>query len=157
MLQFVFPCQRLHFFWSLLCDYLPTQTVTSFDLETPLSFSVGLLTGMYPSGFDYMAPPPPYPGPPQNWAAQPQNWTAAAPPPPPGLFLSPSLFIFPLCASVSLHPSDLICLPQSESRRIMPPKKRVLMSHPLHIKITKDKQSPPLPPHSFFWHLADFW
>uniref|UniRef100_A0A3Q0TCB9 WBP2 N-terminal like n=1 Tax=Amphilophus citrinellus TaxID=61819 RepID=A0A3Q0TCB9_AMPCI len=33
--------------------------------------------GMYPSGFDYMAPPPPYPGPPQNWAAPPQNWTAA--------------------------------------------------------------------------------
>ncbi|XP_029945615.1 postacrosomal sheath WW domain-binding protein [Salarias fasciatus] len=38
--------------------------------------------GMYPSGFDYMAPPPPYPGPPQNWPAPPQNWTA--PPPPPG-------------------------------------------------------------------------
>uniref|UniRef100_A0A3Q2X664 WBP2 N-terminal like n=2 Tax=Haplochromini TaxID=319058 RepID=A0A3Q2X664_HAPBU len=33
--------------------------------------------GMYPSGFDYMAPPPPYPGPPQNWAAPSQNWTAA--------------------------------------------------------------------------------
>ncbi|XP_053299695.1 postacrosomal sheath WW domain-binding protein [Pleuronectes platessa] len=33
--------------------------------------------GMYPSGFDYMAPPPPYPGPPQNWTAPPQNWTAA--------------------------------------------------------------------------------
>ncbi|KAK5885399.1 hypothetical protein CesoFtcFv8_019108 [Champsocephalus esox] len=35
-------------------------------------------TGMYPAGFDYMAPPPPYPGPPQNWAAAPpQNWAAA--------------------------------------------------------------------------------
>lgn len=36
--------------------------------------------GMYPTGFDYMAPPPPYPGPPQNWAPPPQNWTATAPP-----------------------------------------------------------------------------
>ncbi|KAG7505525.1 hypothetical protein JOB18_033686 [Solea senegalensis] len=40
--------------------------------------------GMYPSSYNYMAPPPPYPGPPQNWTAPPQNWTAAAPPPPPG-------------------------------------------------------------------------
>nr|XP_020480597.1 postacrosomal sheath WW domain-binding protein [Monopterus albus] len=38
--------------------------------------------GMYPSGFDYMAPPPPYPGPPQPWTAPPQNWTAPPPPPP---------------------------------------------------------------------------
>ncbi|XP_077475939.1 postacrosomal sheath WW domain-binding protein [Stigmatopora argus] len=35
-------------------------------------------TGMYPAGFDYMAPPP-YPGPPQNWTAPTQNWTAPAP------------------------------------------------------------------------------
>ncbi|KAM9780615.1 postacrosomal sheath WW domain-binding protein [Neosynchiropus ocellatus] len=35
----------------------------------------------YPPAFDYMAPPPPYPGPPQNWASPPQNWTAAAAPP----------------------------------------------------------------------------
>nr|XP_057906294.1 postacrosomal sheath WW domain-binding protein [Doryrhamphus excisus] len=39
-------------------------------------------TGMYPLGYDYMAPPPPYPGPPQNWAPPPQNWTAPAPPGP---------------------------------------------------------------------------
>ncbi|GLD74449.1 postacrosomal sheath WW domain-binding protein [Lates japonicus] len=38
--------------------------------------------GMYPSGFDYMAPPPSYSGPPQNWTAPPQNWTAPPPPPP---------------------------------------------------------------------------
>ncbi|AWP18549.1 putative WW domain-binding protein 2-like isoform 3 [Scophthalmus maximus] len=38
--------------------------------------------GMYPSGLDYMAPPPPYPGPPQNWTAPPQNWTT--PPQPQG-------------------------------------------------------------------------
>lgn len=38
--------------------------------------------GMYPAGFDYMAPPPPYPGPPKNWAAPSQNGMAAAPAPP---------------------------------------------------------------------------
>ncbi|XP_004071855.1 postacrosomal sheath WW domain-binding protein [Oryzias latipes] len=35
--------------------------------------------GMYPAGFDYMAPPPPYPGPPPNWTPPGQDW--AAPPP----------------------------------------------------------------------------
>lgn len=31
--------------------------------------------GVFPSGYDYMAPPP-YPGPPQNWNPATQNWTA---------------------------------------------------------------------------------
>lgn len=116
-----------------------TNDVTSLDLETPsvffflffifLSFYV---PGMYPSGFDYMAPPPPYPGPPQNWTAPPQNWTAT-PTPPPGLILSRSVFIFfLLCMSVSLHPSDLICLPQSESLRITPPKRGAAVSSATH-------------------------
>lgn len=55
---------------------------------------------MYPSGFDYMAPPPPYPGPPQNWTAPPQNWTAAAAAPP-GMFLS--LLLFPSLYLASVH------------------------------------------------------
>ncbi|CAI5674517.1 unnamed protein product [Oreochromis niloticus] len=50
----------------------------------PYSYPPPAAAGMYPSGFDYMAPPPPYPGPPQNWAAPPQNWTAPPPQPPPG-------------------------------------------------------------------------
>lgn len=58
----------------------------SFIFPCTHCFSV---PGMYPSGFDYMAPPPPYPGPPQNWTPPPQNWASA--PPPPGLF---SIFIF---------------------------------------------------------------
>nr|XP_015800780.2 postacrosomal sheath WW domain-binding protein [Nothobranchius furzeri] len=40
--------------------------------------------GMYPSGLDYMAPPPPYPGPPQTWAPPTQDWAASTPPIPPG-------------------------------------------------------------------------
>uniref|UniRef100_A0A3Q2P052 WBP2 N-terminal like n=1 Tax=Fundulus heteroclitus TaxID=8078 RepID=A0A3Q2P052_FUNHE len=54
--------------------------------------------GMYPAGFDYMAPPPPYPGPPPNWTPPPQNWTA--PPPPAGLFLSDSPSRSPLVLSL---------------------------------------------------------
>lgn len=50
----------------------------------PYSYPPPAAAGMYPSGFDYMAPPPPYPGPPQNWAAPSQNWTAPPPQPPPG-------------------------------------------------------------------------
>lgn len=55
------------------------QLLTSFTTRLFPALDVGAL-GMYPTGFDYMAPPPPYPGPPQNWAAPPQNWTATAPP-----------------------------------------------------------------------------
>lgn len=106
---------------------------------------------MYPSGFDYMAPPPPYPGPPQNWAAPPQNWTAPPPQPPPGLFLSLSLFhalpIFFFSSSVPLHLSDRICLPQHESLQSLPLKKKieknrkkgVLMSRSLQIKMSRNK------------------
>lgn len=94
-------------------------------LQPPVTFKLHLfkkkkkilsaicVPGMYPSGFDYMAPPPPYPGPPQNWAAPPQNWTAPPPQPPPGLFLSLSLFhslpiffFFFLCATALVR-SDL--------------------------------------------------
>lgn len=101
--------------------------------------------GMYPSGFDYMAPPPPYPGPPQNWAAPSQNWTAPPPQPPPGLFLSLSFFhslpIF-FSSSVPLHLSDRICLPQHESLQSTPLKKEkrgVLMSLSLQIKMSRNK------------------
>lgn len=72
------------------------------------------LLGMYPAGFNYMAPPPPYPGPPQNWAAPPQNGIATAPAPPglfPPHFLSISLY-FPslyVCVSAPVR-SDLSCL-----------------------------------------------
>uniref|UniRef100_A0A3Q3LJM2 WBP2 N-terminal like n=1 Tax=Mastacembelus armatus TaxID=205130 RepID=A0A3Q3LJM2_9TELE len=49
-----------------------------YTLKLSFSFySILFDPGMYPSGFDYMAPPPPYPGPPMNWTAPPQNWTAA--------------------------------------------------------------------------------
>lgn len=81
-------------------------------------FSCFSVSGLYPSGFDYMAPPPPYPGPPQNWNPPPQTWPSA-PAPPPGLFF---LIYFPhsiclfslflplssLCMSVSLHMSNVI-------------------------------------------------
>lgn len=127
-----------------------------------MSFCVSV-TGMYPAGFDYMAPPPPYPGPPQNWAAPPPNWAATAPPPPPGPCLSLSLlllfflFISPPCMSVSPHTSDLIYQPRSESLQIMQPKKGVLMSHQLNIKLTQGKHSPlPLLSSAHFWHLVGF-
>lgn len=66
---------------------------------------------MYPAGFDYMAPPPPYPGPPKNWAAPSQNGMAAAPAPP-GRFLPhfPSAPLPPLRPSASVHPSHPIRL-----------------------------------------------
>lgn len=60
---------------------------------------------MYPAGFDYMAPPPPYPGPPQNWAAPPQNWTATAPPS--GNF---SVLFFSFRSS---HPRTCLCFGSS--------------------------------------------
>lgn len=101
----------------ILCIFV--SLYLTFTFPCTHLFSV---PGMYPSGFDYMAPPPPYPGPPQNWTPPPQNWASA--PAPPGLF---SIFIFltfclffqqhppflsslslALCTPVSLHMSDPI-------------------------------------------------
>lgn len=95
----------------LCCITNCRQTVSSADLEAaPLSFlPVFCVLGMYPSGFDYMAPPPPYPGPPQNWTAPPQNWTAP-PPPPPGLFLSSSLFFLSVCLCHCTRQIWSVCL-----------------------------------------------
>ena len=86
------------------------QILTSFTTPSFPSFICAL--GMYPAGFDYMAPPPPYPGPPQNWAAPPQNWTATAPPLGDSFQFSVLLHmsVFWLLMSVSLHLSDVICL-----------------------------------------------
>lgn len=102
----------LHTFYISLCGFCvqcPRKTPgsrpcgfysfpqTDCNLLCPLCVS-----GMYPAGFDYMAPPPPYPGPPQNWAAAPpQNW-AAAPQAPQGLLPSPPVFISECMISVCL-------------------------------------------------------
>lgn len=103
--------------------------------------------GMYPSGFDYMAPPPPYPGPPQNWAAPSQNWTAPPPQPPPGLFLSLSFFhslpifylFFFLCATALVR-SDLSASTWITSKHAIKKEKRgVLMSPSLQIKMSRNK------------------
>lgn len=97
--------------------------------------------GMYPSGFDYMAPPPPYPGPPQNWAAPSQNWTAPPPQPPPGLFLSlPIFFFFFFLCATALVRSDLSASTWITSKHAIKKEKRgVLMSPSLQIKMSRNK------------------
>lgn len=118
---------------------------------------------MYPAGFDYMAPPPPYPGPPKSWAAPSQNGMAAAPAPP-GRFLPH----FP-SAPLPLFPSPSVRLRQctrhipsvwspTESLWITPPKKngRVPTSHRLHVKTAEDKQPNPVHSRFIFSHVTDF-